>query len=57
MTRHLIGAFIAGAIAAAAVGRSVYAFRRYPSFGKWWDAEGLPIWMMAGMFIFLFLTI
>jgi hypothetical protein len=38
-----------GAIIAAAITISLFRCPKYPSFGAWWDAEGLPIWMIAGV--------
>jgi hypothetical protein len=38
-----------GAIIAAAITASIFRCKSYPSFGAWWDAEGLPIWGIAGM--------
>lgn len=29
---------------------------RYPSFGAWWDAEGIAIWMIAGVVVFIVLS-
>ena len=38
-----------GAIIATAIIVSIFRCPKYPSFKAWWEAEGLPIWMMAGM--------
>ncbi len=29
---------------------------KYPSFGAWWDAEGIAIWMIAGVIVFIILS-
>jgi hypothetical protein len=42
-------AFFLGVILATAVAVSVVRYRKYPSFRAWWDAEGLPIWIVAGL--------
>ena len=43
-------------IAATAISYSIYSRRKYPTFKKWWDAEGLPIWIVATPIIYLLLT-
>ncbi len=42
-------AVVLGAVFATAVTVSIFRRPKYPSFKAWWDAEGLPIWMMAGL--------
>jgi hypothetical protein len=39
-----------GATIAVAITLSIFRSPKYPSFKAWWDAEGLPIWLVAGMF-------
>jgi multisubunit Na+/H+ antiporter MnhB subunit len=44
-------AFFGGAILSAAIVTTLFRYRRYPSFDRWWNAEGLPLWMATGMFV------
>jgi hypothetical protein len=48
---------LASGLIAFALTVIVRLFRRNGSFGQWWDAEGLPIWILAwfGVMIFWFL--
>jgi hypothetical protein len=39
-----------GAIIAAAITISIFRCPKYASFKAWWDAEGLPMWLIAGLF-------
>jgi hypothetical protein len=43
-------AFASGAIISAAVVVSIFRRRKYHSFSAWWNAEGIAIWILAGMF-------
>lgn len=42
-------AFVSGAIFAAAFVLSIYRCRQYSSFSAWWNAEGVPLWITAGI--------
>lgn len=35
---------------------SITSKKKYPSFKKWWDAEGLPIWLASGAFVYLLIS-
>jgi hypothetical protein len=43
-------AVLFGAIIATAMTVTLFRCPKYPSFKAWWDAEGLLIWLMTGMF-------
>jgi uncharacterized membrane protein YhhN len=31
--------------------------KEYRNFGHWWDAEGFPIWMLAGIVVWVLMDI
>jgi len=39
--------FSLGVIITVAVAVSILRRPIYPTFGKWWDAEGLGVWIIA----------
>ena len=41
--------FSLGVVLAVAVTVSIWRRQIYPTFGKWWDAEGLGVWIIAAM--------
>jgi hypothetical protein len=43
-------AIVLGAIIAATITISIFRCPKYASFKAWWDAEGLPMWLIAGLF-------
>ncbi len=43
------GMFLAGAVFATALTVSFFRRKEYSSFGAWWDAEGIGIWLLAGV--------
>lgn len=52
MSRRTAGVFIAGTAFGVAVTYSIFSRKKYPTFMGWWNAEGLPIWMIAGILIY-----
>jgi hypothetical protein len=46
--------FWLGVVLTTAVAVSIVRRRHYPTFRAWWDAEGIGVWILAGMFVALY---
>jgi len=45
------GKFWIGLVLASAIAATIVRRKDYPTFGKWWDAEGIVIWIVAATLI------
>ena len=54
MNRDTASIFLEGMIFGSALVYSVISRQKYPSFFKWWDAEGVPLWLGSGFLIAMF---